>query len=257
MGEATVFLAEPDDWATEYRNIIEFYFWEPQHLNRVSPPKEKRRRPDDVLDALMRREVPLNHQLNMFFRLAPHALKARWLRGFFPALAVDTPRLVNNAVLRKAKIFGACQPDLYFEAGGARVFVELKVDAKSGLEQLCKYALLSTYLDREVDPKPAGLVFMGPNAGQFAGLRRHLANRSAAEFIAPDKVLRHAGRFKLGPAEITASARRLPLAFASYLEFDSFLAEEQERLVDGDEGNETLRNLINGMRRFIGPVVQM
>ena len=53
---------------------------------------------------------------------------------------------------------------------GSRVFVELKVEAKSGLEQLCKYALLSAYLDR-CGEQPAAVIFMGRSDASFAKLR--------------------------------------------------------------------------------------
>src|SRR6267143_915401 len=62
-----------NDWTDEYESIVEFYFWEPQHLNRRAPPG---RNPgiDEVLQRLRRKEVPLNHLLGILFRLVPASL---------------------------------------------------------------------------------------------------------------------------------------------------------------------------------------
>jgi hypothetical protein len=39
-------------WPDEYESIWEFYFWEPQHLNRFSPPPDRRKTLNTVLEHL-------------------------------------------------------------------------------------------------------------------------------------------------------------------------------------------------------------
>lgn len=241
-----------ETWSDEYENILEFYFWEPQHLNRVSPAKEKRRPAKDVLSALMKREVPLNHQLNLFFHIAPRGLKARWLGGLLPATACEAPHL---RIVRGSPVFGACQPDLYFAGERSRAFVELKVDARSGLEQLCKYGLLAAWLDQSEGPQPSGLIFMGPKPDKFADMDRHLADRLSPEFTLPPKVVRHAGRLGLSEEVVIAASRAMEIGYSTYGDFDGHLSGEAAGLKAAVEGDEALLNLVLGMRKFLRPVI--
>lgn len=243
-------VAGNDDWADEYENILEFYFWEPQHLNRVSPPKDKRRPPAEVLGALMKREVPLNHQLNIFFRLAPKGLVERWLRATLTGTAAAQPALIS---LRGDPIMGATQPDLYFQCIGSRVFVELKVEAKSGLEQLCKYALLSAYLDRQGE-QPAAVIFMGRGDAPFAKLREAHSSREDQTFLLPEKVLAHARRLNVDADAVLRKVRALEVVTSDYGNFDQALTGELAGLSTTTDAEETLANLIRGMRRFLEPL---
>ena len=110
MGTPTV----ANDWTDEYESIVEFYFWEPQHLNRRAPPG---RNPgiDEVLQRLRRKEVPLNHLLGILFRLIPASLSARLLSSIAGVPIGSTARFVNNADLRRSPAYGGCQPDFMFQ----------------------------------------------------------------------------------------------------------------------------------------------
>lgn len=242
-----------DHWTAEYANIVEFYFWEPRHLNRVSPPPEKRRPADQVLGDLMRREVPLNHQLSLFFRLAPTGLIRRWLGGIVE-IDLAAPRLTDPLAYRRSKVFGACQADLWFEANVARCFAELKVDARSSLQQLCKYGLLQAALNDSHGVKPAALVFMGPSAGRFANIADHIAGRHSPEFVLPDSVTKHATRLAVTPESVLESVRAIEIGHTDYSAFDSFLADEEARVPVG-EGGETMARLLGGMRAFLAATV--
>jgi hypothetical protein len=240
----------PEHWTEEYLNILEFYFWEPQHLNRVSPPADRRKPPAEVFSALLKREVPLNHQLNLFFRLAPSGLVHRWLQPLLPALPLAAPTLTNTQEFRRSPAWGACQPDLWFEDEDARCFVELKVDARSSLSQLCKYALLHEHLNRTHGEKASGLVFMGLSERHFTDVLVHVATREHAEFSLPERVLAHASNLKVSETAVLHSVRSMMVSYFDYPRFDAFLSEEEAR-IGSDEAAQTLRKLIIGMRSFL------
>jgi hypothetical protein len=237
-------------WTAEYQNILEFYFWEPQHLNRVSPAKELRRPVDDVIGRLMKREVPLNHLLNIFFRLAPDGLIGRWVASALPSFELGPARLTNTIEFRRSQAYGACQPDIWLEGTSRRCFVELKVDAKGSLQQVFKYALLAKILDREYGVKPAALVLMGPSAAHFATMADDVARRTDAASTAPATVIAHAARLGIDDATLIAAARSLSVGYSAYGTFETFLSDEQGRATTG-EAAETLVKLIAGMRAFL------
>jgi len=236
-----------DDWSEEYANILEFYFWEPQHLNRISPSKEKRRPVNEVISALMKREVPLNHQLNFFFRLAPVGLKARWLGSIFPGMEVSEACFQS---LLASPIYAACQPDLYLNSRGSRFFVELKVGAKSSMDQLCKYALLAAYLSLHDADKPSGLLFMGLRRN-FSEIEASLLVRHSSDFTLPNKVKAHAARLCVPEEAVLEAARNMEVAFRAYSDFDQYLKSEADQIDGASDGDETLAKLIAGMRNFM------
>src|SRR6267143_6945853 len=111
-----------DDWTDEYESILEFYFWEPQHLNRRAHTSGKNPGVDVVLDRLRTKEVPLNHLLGLFFRLVPPTLAARVLASMSQTAVGDMAKHVNTATFRRSQIYGICQPDFLFETGDGLVF---------------------------------------------------------------------------------------------------------------------------------------
>ena len=58
-------------WQDYYYDILEFYYAEPQHLNRLKYGPEKTWKFPKVRKRLQRLEVPLNHIMTHFFLLAP------------------------------------------------------------------------------------------------------------------------------------------------------------------------------------------
>jgi hypothetical protein len=73
---------ENRSWTSEYYDIVGFYYWEPQILNRQSKRDEKKSF-DDVIARIKRLEVPLNHILNIFFVLAPNSLLQKFFGNLF------------------------------------------------------------------------------------------------------------------------------------------------------------------------------
>ena len=90
-------------------------------------------------------EVPTNHLLNLFFRLAPKTLVKRLVDSALPEFAQTPPQLVQ---LKDASVISFCQPDFCFQSGDKLVFMEMKIKHKLSVDQLLKYALASAALGK-------------------------------------------------------------------------------------------------------------
>jgi hypothetical protein len=222
-------------WTEEYRTIVEHYFWSPQQLNRQS------RSPslpwDQVWAALRQREVPLNHLLNLFFRLAPADLVADLLGAALPGRASGAPEMLG---LSGHPITGACQPDFAFACGGDLVFIEMKVRAKLSVEQVVKYALAGAALRPD---GRLGLICLGPEK-LFAAADEFQALMSNGGDPLTDKLRRFAQRVGVSDDALWGAMRRLELAKFSYAALFGVLDRQLGRCGAADD---TCRKLVSGM----------
>jgi hypothetical protein len=232
-------------WPDEYESILEFYFWEPQHLNRFSPAPDRRLGLDAVLARLRKREVPLNHLFSIFFSLVPSAMAARLLTAVAPGIEGGSAYLINSPAFRRSKLRGICQPDLLLIVDDRPVFWELKIDSTTSEEQLLKYALLGELVTQKSEKAPA-LVLVGrtaafPAADTFENLR-------ATELLhISTKFERHASDFGVTRAALRAAARRIALFRTSYTAIHGHLASELKRVDAESESGQTLSKLLHGM----------
>jgi len=231
------YLAAPSSahWTDEYAAIVEHFFWVPQGINRRagnSPMPWP-----EVWAALRKRETPLNHLMNIFFRLAPEALSAEILRLGLPNFALEQPSMLN---LRGHPVTGMCQPDFAFACGGALVFLEMKVSAKLSTEQVAKYALAAAVIHPE---GPTGLICLGP-AAKLTGADDYQAKLAAGEDLINPKLQRW--REKLGVSEhaMRHAMGKLNIGKMSYASFYGALTADLLRTPSADE---TRRKLVLGM----------
>lgn len=121
------------DWTDEYREIVEFYYWEPQHIGRVSGNK-RFNNADEMYSHVNSLEVSLNHVLNIFFSLYDiHKLDC------FDADASHTMMSAWQLELLQREQHNATQPDLFFQGKDSNLAIELKLDSKSSKTQIIKY----------------------------------------------------------------------------------------------------------------------
>jgi hypothetical protein len=124
-------------WADEYRTIIDFYYWEPQHLGRIKNPLSPIRSWAAAWDRVSKLEVATNHILNLYFALVPLQLinlGEQWCpRGNYEF--VSSERLED--MIRQ--LHGATQPDMIFHGTHADAAIELKIASRSSLSQVHKY----------------------------------------------------------------------------------------------------------------------
>jgi hypothetical protein len=141
-----------DDWTEPYYQSVQDYFWDSALIGRKpiddpSPPsgKEKDLKGWNRWEQRLRRlELPLNHILTHFFALAPQqtvddvltALVGAPTQGFRLVSEVEHPEGTYT------------QPDFVFANDSELLFLEMKIDTPSSVDQFAKYALSGEKLRR-------------------------------------------------------------------------------------------------------------
>ncbi len=233
-------------WPDAYWSALEFYFWEPQHLNRFSPPSpDKKRGLGDVMSRLRAKEVPLNHLFSIFFSLAPAALAARLVEATAPGVKGSSARFISSPEFRHSKLCGICQPDLFLIVDGRPVFWELKLDSRTSTEQILKYALVGTALSGEEGTTPA-LVLVGRTSA-FREADVFADELAKASLQVPTNVEQHALRLNVTTEKLVAAAQKMPIYRSSYSDIRECLKAELESIDSEMESGQTLCKLLRGM----------
>lgn len=144
-------LGKAPSWTDFYYSIVEYYFWRPQLIGRIKHPELAGKRWTHWEQKLRSQEAPLNHILDLFFHFAPQRL-----------LDIYISELLNRHVTGLDLVYpqdGAIdynivQPDIILRNNNSLIFIEMKVDSKSSLDQFAKYAIASNWLisnDSSVD----------------------------------------------------------------------------------------------------------
>lgn len=199
-----------DGWPELTYRYIEHYAWEPQHLLLTSGGTNQIRgkeRIDAVYARLRRQEVPLNYLLNVLLRLVPSTIRRECLMPF--GLVESDPGL-TSLNLRTPCDYDHIQPDVHLESATARVFIEVKVDARLTLDQIKKYAELHAKLDKDDGYKkqPYVLFLMKSKALTIADIKRSFDHESADSEI-PPLLDENAGNITFGSTSWSAFGRTL------------------------------------------------
>ena len=190
--------AKQANWTDIYYEIIEEYFWSPQWIGRISNPKRSPHPWSFWEKRLRRREVPLNHILNIALYLVPQELVDA-------ALSVMVGKKVTGMQLVKLPELDAnlVQPDMVFVSGKSLCFIEMKVDSRSSIDQFAKYAIAAKQLlDGSDETEEVTLVL----------LVRHAEHSRVWKRAAPDgltstaSVRTHALRGLAGDADVWKEA---------------------------------------------------
>ncbi|MBW4540663.1 MAG: hypothetical protein KME43_16165 [Myxacorys chilensis ATA2-1-KO14] len=158
-------------WNTEYYDIMSFFYWEPQHLGKKGYPESKYQSVKEVMDHLKAMEVSLNHQFNLFFRLLPESLYLHFFRSVISGLVEENYHYQSCEEVEGLGLNDATQPDMLFVGSKSIIGVELKIRAKTTVEQVLKYAMLFYFEQRHSGlAKECNLIFFAP--GTFGELFR-------------------------------------------------------------------------------------
>ena len=124
-------------WTAQYYDQVEHYYWRPQDFGRITKGQGKSW--GYWRDKLHVQETPLNHLLSQLFVMMPLDFTEHIL-----SKSTDKPmkgyQLVNP-YHKSAPLNGAVQPDLTFQSQNEILFIEMKVDSYSSLDQFVKYAI--------------------------------------------------------------------------------------------------------------------
>ena len=137
-------IKELDGWTDHYYDFIDHYYWRPQQIG-LKKDKTTSRGWDPWLSKLRRYEPALNHMFDLFFQLAPQDL-VDYALGRLVGHSVDGMRLVRVDGLDPH----VAQPDMVFFADRRVIFVEMKVESKSSVDQFVKYAITAHHLAEQV-----------------------------------------------------------------------------------------------------------
>lgn len=127
-------------WIEEIYGYVEYYYWEPQHLNKQS--KTTGAEAFKQVRARMRSmEVPLNAIFNITLRLLPSRIISNLLNLFYKADFGKEFLLLNRLALVN-DMGNFAQPDITLETETSRIFIETKINHKFSLDQSYKYLFL-------------------------------------------------------------------------------------------------------------------
>lgn len=158
-------------WTDEYREIVEFYYWEPQHIGRAGAGP-RFAGADEMYAHVNTLEVSLNHILNLFFSLYPIEKLACFAIG-------EPMEMLSAAVLERyqRQQKNATQPDMFFAGKTGNVALELKLAAKSDLAQIIKYITFNAGVAGT--DKPLTLIYLSPTDDPVKIFREKYASPQA------------------------------------------------------------------------------
>ncbi|ALE52253.1 hypothetical protein SP60_02865 [Candidatus Thioglobus autotrophicus] len=252
------------DWTSQYYDTAEFYYWEPQHLGKIKNPKSRYNNQQDVLDHIQNMEVSLNHMFNVFFRIVPSQ--------FINTLLNETCNINTDSIIRTdvqdnfymqgrydvLKFSKLVQPDLLFTSEITNFSIEMKIGAKSSLEQVYKYALLHWLEEKHtVIKKESVLLYMGVKE-EFSSLwsekfsNPYEAIQAALELDIDNLKIRASKTesIQINWSEVKDILKRTTISYCSYPTFCTMLNVQSQRMqseASSLECKEMTRNLFDGM----------
>jgi hypothetical protein len=146
-----------DSWIEQIYQYVEYYYWEPQYLNKKTSIAEVR--------ATMRKtEAPLNAILNVTFRLLPSRILTNLLSLFSKADFGKEFALIDILSMIPETGYFA-QPDITLETNTSRIFIETKIKSDFTLSQTYKYIFLHAWWNQRtgIYNKQPFIFFLSPN----------------------------------------------------------------------------------------------
>lgn len=257
-------LEKAPSWTDLYYQIVEHYFWRPQAIGRISDPDKPANPWNHWKKKLQSQETPLNHMLDILFHVIPQELLDRVISALLGRTVTDLQLVALSDGMIDGNIV---QPDIILSNAAEVVFVEMKVDSQSSIDQFVKYAI-AAHCIKQSDPsiKSYDLVVLAKraehehvwkNAHKF-GLTNETSVRNTAlrALLTDPSIWGQRGvqsYLKANPTaldDLCQLVRTMGLSLSDYSAFDSTLreyaAEEKtvERLITGILKEFTQRKLV-------------
>lgn len=239
-------------WNKIYDEILGYYFWEPQHLGRQKGDKNIFKITDykKLIEHSKKLEVSLNHQLSLFFSLAPNDFVLKFFNKVFAQqfdekFVFDITDIGDFVVGLK----DFSQPDFWFIGEKHIIAVEMKLEAKSSVLQFIKYLTLNLlYQESKKINKEFHLIYLTKNGIENLWDKRdiNLENLSDKVRDIDLSAFKGKGSIKLEPyrqqvLSLMLDTERL-VAHTDYQSFGDLLKQE----LDTTE-NEIFRKLLLGI----------
>lgn len=256
-------------WNLEYYDQMERLYWEPKRLGcrrivqlcdhcRKAKPDANLHGWGRIRERLARNEVPLNDLFNLFLRIAPARLPMRLFSPCFDLKGHGVALTFNGHKLQEKLSFGndnVTQPDIFLSEIATTLMIEIKIDARSSLLQIAKYALLAG-LEEQLggSRKDLLLLYLTP-AKPFSQIWADRKHRSRDDLLCAlrDYDPRRCGKpllaryFKDNFETYRSAADRLQIAFMTFTNLVDALHQERAKLMLANDGEETLARLIDGL----------
>jgi len=148
-------------WTDLYYSLVEHYFWRPQDIGRKAHPDLPSQPWAYWKSRLASQETPLNHILDLLFHISPQELLDQSVSAL---LERDVSNLELVSPEEGTLDDNIVQPDIIVSNGESLIFVEMKVDSKSSIDQFAKYAIAAhCILKDEPEIKRAELIILSRN----------------------------------------------------------------------------------------------
>ena len=231
---------------------MEFYYWEPQHLDKKKNIDNRYTNSDKALRHIQKREVSLNHMFNVFFRLAPSPLINFMHNAYYNEKINDNFTLQNRYSI--SQFSALIQPDLLFNSNTINFSIEMKIEAKSSLEQVYKYALLH-WLEQKHSAisKQSYLFFIGKNdfsslwKEKFPDIRTLKENLQDFDNEALKVKVKRKEKIEVNWEEVDTIANETKIAYCNYTNFSHLLKNYLSKVTSGCTADETLHKLVLGL----------
>lgn len=243
------------EWTSEYYDVMEFYYWEPQHLGKIKNKKSSYNNQKQVLEHIQNMEVSLNHLFNVFFRLAPASFTNEIIHEFFNVNIEEG--LMQQGRYAVSEYSSLVQPDLLFSSKETNFSIEMKIGAKSSLEQVYKYSLLhwleQNHNNKKEETKKSLLLYIGKS--DFKSLwKEHF---STVEELKEAVIVSDIEKLKIKASkneeveinweEVADLVKKTTIAYCTYYDLASLLQHKISKLSKRNDESETVLKLYTGL----------
>lgn len=240
-------------WTKYYYDILDFYYWEPQHLGKIKNPNRKYRTYDDIFDHLGKMEVSLNHQLALFFNIIPEGISNGLLKAMTDGKAKDKYIYESHKTAKIIeKLNDFTQPDFLFEGKHSLLAIEVKLDSWSSLDQLMKYLFLYVLLKKKLKYiKRFSLIYLAKD--KFDGIWEQKYNNkdelleAFKKYEIPDYTAKGDINIKPYKKAILKAIEETDIHFVNFQQFLRLLDSEKKKLGRSESGR-GWANFIDGLQ---------
>ena len=240
-------------WTQVYYNAIEGYFWSPELIGRGATGNPKPWH--EWHEGLLKKELPLNHILNLFFALTQQGTRDRCV-SHLTGIPLTGMQFVPSVSVIQTVSSALTQPDLIFVSGSRLAFVELKVGSASNLDQFAKYVLAGVRLRAEypeIEHVHLAVVTRPGREATVWGSRQYAdiatLKAKAQSMLLDESTAWQSAAMKKFARDSSAETKRamadaveaISVRVVSYNELDQALAGEQSRSGEEDA-------LVSGLR---------
>lgn len=223
-------------WTKYYYDILDFYFWEPQHLGKIKNPKSRYENYTDIFNHLEKMEVSLNHQLALFFNIIPEEILDGLLNSIVKNKTKEQFTYESDAttkIIEKSKDF--TQPDFLFQGRHSLLAIEVKIDSVSSLDQLMKYIFLSVLIKKKTKSvKKLNLVYLAKDKFEDIWKQKFENKNQLLEafegYEIPDKTAKGNINIKPYKKAIRREIEEADIHFINFKDFSDFLDKEKKKI---------------------------